>query len=83
MSTLAMLFVIQLLEGLCDSSNTTFLVAVDQVQNNSVIAAVMRAIESINFVFPELLDLLEVKYLINQQVCTVQLILNMIVYVVA
>ena len=73
MPTLALLFVIQLLDGLCSSSNTTFLVAVDQVQNDSVIAAVERAIDNINDAFPELLDLLEVEYIIDTQVCTVQL----------
>ena len=79
--TIAVFVIIQLLNGLCSNLNTTFLVAVDKIQNDSVRAAVMRAIESISDTFPELL--LQVQYTTDKQVCTIQLILDMIVYVVA
>ena len=67
----------------CSSTDTiTLLVAVDQVQNDSVIATVETTIDIINSnndTLPEYL----LQYTTDKQVCTVQLILDMIVYVVA
>ena len=63
-------------------TDITLLVAVDQVQNDSVIATVERTIGIINSnndTLPEYL----LQYTTDKQVCTVQLILDMIVYVVA